>query len=78
MLAIDEILLLLKDGEWYDLKEITQKLALSKTKAEMAVNFLREYDFVTLSEETKVRIQSTMLKFIETTQRLDKQECLNH
>ena len=74
MLAIGEILLLLKDGEWHDLKEITQKLALSKNKAEMAVNFLREYDFVTLSEDATVRIQPTILKFIETTQRLDKED----
>jgi len=74
MSAIDEILLLLKDGEWQDLKEITEKLAASKAKVEMAVNFLREYDFVTLSEDTKVRIQPTILKFIETTQRLDKED----
>jgi len=74
MSAIDEILLLLKDGEWHDLKEIAEKLAASKAKVEMAVNFLREYDFVTLSEDTKVRIQPTILKFIETTQRLDKED----
>jgi len=74
MLAIDEILLLLKDGEWHDLKEIPQKFALSKTKAEMAVNFLMEYDFVTLNEDTQFRIQPTMLKFIENTQRLDNED----
>ena len=74
MLAIDEILLLLKNGEWHELKEITQKFALSKTKAEMAVNFLREYDFVTLNEDTQFIIQPTMLKFIENTQRLDNED----
>ena len=74
MLAIDEILFLLKDGEWHHLKEIPQKFALSKTKAEMAVNFLREYDFVTLNEDTQFRIQPTMLKFIENTQRFDNED----
>jgi len=74
MSAIDEILLLLKDGEWHDLKEITEKLALSKTKAEMAVNFLREYDFVKLNEDTKIRLQPTILEFIETIQRLDNED----
>jgi len=74
MSAIDEILMLLKDGKWHDLKEISEKFTLPKAKAEMAVSFLSEYDFVKQSEDTKVKLHSTLLKFIETTQRLGNED----
>jgi len=78
MSAIDEILCLLKDGEWHDLKEITKKVALPKFKAEMAVSFLLEYDFIQLNENIKrVKLQPSILKFIEEIQRLEK-EGLSH
>jgi len=78
MSAIDEILWLLKDGEWHDLKEITKKVALPKFKAEIAVNFLGEYDFIQLNENVKrVKLQPLTLKFIEEIQRLEKEE-LSH
>ncbi|MCZ2809127.1 MAG: hypothetical protein O2V44_07225 [Candidatus Bathyarchaeota archaeon] len=75
MSAIDEILCLLKDGEWHDLKEITKKVALPKFKAEMAVNFLGEYDFIQLNENIgRVKLQPSILKFIEEIQRLEKRD----
>jgi len=78
MSAIDEILWLLKDGEWHDLKEITKKVALPKSKAEIAVNFLGEYDFIQLNENVKrVKLQPSMLEFIEEIQRLEKED-LSH
>ena len=54
MSAIDEILWLLRDGEWHDLKEITEKIALPKFKAEIAVSFLWEYDFIELKENVRI------------------------
>jgi len=78
MSAIDEILCLLKDGEWHDLKEITKKVALPKSKAEMAVSFLGEYDFIQLNENIRrVKLQPLILKFIEEIQRLEKED-LSH
>lgn len=78
MSAIDEILCLLKDGEWHDLKEITKKVALPKSKAEMAVSFLGEYDFIQLNENIRrVKLQPSILKFIEEIQRLEKED-LSH
>jgi len=53
MSAIDEILCLLKDGEWHDFKEITKKVALPKFKAEIAVSFLGEYGFIQLNEKVR-------------------------
>jgi len=79
MSAIDEILWLLKDGKWHDLKEVTEKVALSKIKTEIAVSFLREYNFILLNEKTKkVRLQPSTLVFIEEIQRLEKEEALSH
>ena len=79
MSAIDEILCLLKDGEWHDLKEITENVALPKFKAEIATSFLAEYDFIQLNENVKsVRLQPSILEFIEEIQCLEKEEALSH
>ena len=73
MSVIDDILLLLKDGEWHDLQEIAEKVALSHTKTEVVFSFLAEYDFVQLNENTKeVKLQSPLLKFINELQRLEQ------
>ena len=73
MSVIDEVLLLLKDCEWHDLKEITRVASLSDDTTEKVVSFLSEYEFVKLNEDTKeVRIQPTILEFLEQIQRLEK------
>ena len=78
MSTIDEILCLLKDGEWHDLKEITKKVALPKFKTELAISFLGEYDFIQLNENIRrIRLQPSILKFIEEIQRLEKED-LSH
>jgi len=44
----------------------------------MAVSFLGEYDFIQLNENVKrVKLQPSMLEFIEEIQRLEK-EGLSH
>ncbi len=79
MSAIDEILWLLKDGEWHDLKEITEKVALPKFKVEIVVSFLGEYDFIQLNENfRRVKLQPSILEFIEEIQHLEKEEALSH
>jgi hypothetical protein len=79
MSALDEILLLLKDGKWHDLEEITKKLALSKIKTELAVSFLSEYDFIQLNKNNRgVKLQSSTLEFVNQIQRLEKENALSH
>ena len=74
MSAIDEILWLLKDGKWHDLREITKKLALPKIKAEIAVSFLGEYNFVQLNKtDRRVKLQPSILEFLEEIQRLEEE-----
>jgi hypothetical protein len=79
MSAIDEVLLLLKDGEWHDLKEITEKVALPKFKTEKVVNFLSEYDFIQLNENIlKIKIKPPIRDFFEKIQRIENKETLSH
>jgi len=78
MSAVDEILLLLKDGEWHNLNEIKEKSTLPPSKAELIVNFLAEYNFVELNEDNKqLRLQSLLVEFLEEIQRLEKEESNN-
>lgn len=78
MSTINDILWLLKDGEWHSLKEIAEKAALAKVKAEKVVSFLGEYDFVQLNENTKkVRLQQPLLEFINEIQHLEQEATLS-
>ncbi len=78
MSTINDILWLLKDGEWHGLKKIAEKAALAKVKAETVVSFLGEYDFVQLNENTKkVRLQQPLLEFIKEIQRLEQETALS-
>lgn len=79
MSAIDDILWLLEDGKWHELKEIQEKFLLPPIKTEIVVNFLGEYKFIELEHETnKVRLQPSTKKFIEEIQRLEKENMLGH
>ncbi|UCC58818.1 MAG: hypothetical protein JSW14_02620 [Candidatus Bathyarchaeum sp.] len=78
MSVIDEILWLLRNGKWHELEEIREKIALSKFKVEIAVNFLSEYNFIQLKEKTRrVRLQPLIFEFIKKIQRIEKEE-LSH
>jgi len=77
--AIDEILWLLKDGKWHDLREIIEKCSLPESKVEMAVSFLWEYDFIQVNENgRKAKLHPLVFKFIDEIQRVEKEEALSH
>jgi hypothetical protein len=79
MSAIDEILWMLEDGKWHELKEIQEKFVLPPVKTEIVVNFLGEYNFIEVKEKTKeVRLESSTRKFIKEIQRLEKENVLSH
>jgi hypothetical protein len=79
MSVIDEILWLLSDGKWHDLKKLGEDIALSKFKVEIAINFLGEYNFVQQNTKTKmIRLQPSILEFINKIQRVEKEEALTH
>ena len=79
MSVIDKILWFLRDGEWHDLKEITEQIELSEFKVEIAVNFLREYDFIQHHKKArKIRLQPSILEFVKNIQHIEREETLSH
>ena len=73
--VIDEILMLLKDGNWHDLGEITKKCSSGELKLETIVNFLWKYDFVELDKKgRKARLRPLMLEFIDEIQHVREEE----
>lgn len=77
MWVIDEILMLLKDGNWHDLKEIAEKCSLDELKVKMIVSFLSKYDFVELDKKgRKARLRPLMLEFIEEIERIREEEAV--
>lgn len=79
MSVIDEILWLLSDSRWHDLKELVENVALSKSKIDAVVDFLGEYDFIQQNTKTKrIRLQPLIHEFINNMQRVEKEEALCH
>lgn len=79
MSVIDEILWLLRDGEWHDLYQITENIELSEFKVEMAVNFLGKYDFIKLNEKArKIRLQPSIREFVNNIHYIEREETLSH
>lgn len=76
---IDEILWLLKDGKWHNSEEILEKCSSPKSKVEMGVSFLREYDFIQVDESgRKAKLRPLMRNFIDEIQRVEREENLSH
>ena len=70
MSIIDDVLEILEDGRWHDVREAVKKSGLNESKAEAVLGFLAEYNFITLNkEQQKVKLTSTMLKFLEALTR---------
>lgn len=71
--AIDEILELLEDGKWHDIKEAIKKSNLQESKVEMIYSFLAEYTFVDFNkEQQKAKLTPTTLKFLREIRRIKK------
>jgi DNA-binding IclR family transcriptional regulator len=72
MSVIDDILFMLRNGDWCDLKDIAQKIAVPPTKALLIFDFLAEFDFIHLNKNTKrVKLQLPLLKFMNDIQHLE-------
>jgi len=73
LLAIDEILDLLKNGEWHGIKEIADKVQLREFKAELITSFLAEYDFLELDKkERKIKLSPQMLLFLKKIESIER------
>jgi len=79
LLAIDEVIWLLKDGKWHNLREILHKCSSQNSKVKMAVSFLWEHDFIQINRDgRKARLHPLVLDFIDEIQRVEREEALSH
>lgn len=75
--AIDEILMMLKDGNWHELSEIAKECSSNKLGVRMVISFLSKYDFIELDEKgRKARLRPLMLEFINEIQRFRIEEAI--
>jgi len=66
MSAIDQVLELLKDGNWHKLNEIAKQSGLQQPKLKAIVNFLAEYEFIYVDkEQQKAKLTHSVLKFLK-------------
>jgi len=75
---MDDILKLLEDGKWHDMKEIIDNSRLHDLKVEMFMDFLAEYDFVELDKKLrKVKLTPTLYKFVRKIKLIEEKEAVN-
>jgi len=74
---IDEILDMLENGKWHNLKEISEKTHLQGLKVELLTEFLAEYDFIELNKkEHKTRLAPPLLDFLRKIRDFEEKESL--
>lgn len=77
MLAIDEILEVLRNGKWHDLKEVTEKTGLHEVKVKLITSFLAEYDFVQRDPTSSmVKLAPQLRSFLKKIQDLEREETI--
>ena len=65
----------LQDGKWHELDEIAEKYRLRRLQVDIVINFLAEYDLVTLDKENqKVKFTPPMFRFIIKIQQIEENE----
>ena len=75
MWQIDEILQLLNDGKWHNLREITRKTSLNALTAQLMINFLSSNGFIESDEKGwKVKLRPTTLTFINDIQSIEEED----
>lgn len=70
---MDDVLELLEDGEWHEVREAVKKSRLHESKVELILGFLAEYKFINLNkEQRKAKLTPPMVKFLKETRRSKK------
>lgn len=74
MPRIDEILCILRNGKWHDIREISQKTHMDTLKVELLTNFLLEYNFIELDKKLcKTRLTKPLLQFLRKIEETEKE-----
>lgn len=75
LLAIDDILELLNNGEWHGLKEIADRIRLNEFKVELITSFLAEYDFLEFNKkEKRIKLSPQLLHFLKKIEEVEREE----
>jgi DNA-binding IclR family transcriptional regulator len=62
MSAIDEVVDLLKNGEWHNLQDLAENLKLDEEKLQRIIQFLKSLDLIKLDEKQRRAQINTELK----------------
>ena len=74
LIAIDEILGLLRNGEWHAVKEIAEKSQLQEFKVELITSFLAEYDFLEFDQkEKRIKLSPQLELFLSKIEDIDRE-----
>ena len=75
MSEINELLELLEDDKWHDLSQVAEKMGLHEFRVELLVNFLAEYEFISLDKEgRRIRLAASVLRFLKRVKPIEIQE----
>ena len=75
MPTVEDILELLENGKWHDLKEIGEKIQLSDLEVESVTKFLAQHNFIKLDEEEqKAKLDLSTRHFLKRIRQLDGEE----
>ena len=77
LLAIDEILEVLRNGKWHNVKEVAEKTDLHQVKVKLITSFLAEYDFVQRDPTSSmVKLTPQFRSFLKKIQDLEREETI--
>jgi DNA-binding IclR family transcriptional regulator len=72
---VDDILKLLENGKWHDLKEIGEKTQLHDLDVKNVAKFLAQYNFIKLDKEgKKAKLDSSAQDFLKKIRQLEVEE----
>ena len=75
MPTLEDILKLLEDGKWHDLKEIGEKIELQDLEVKSLVKFLALYNFVKLDKEgEKAKLGPPVHDFLKKIRQIEREE----
>ena len=75
MPKVNDILELLENGRWHDLKEIGKKIQLQDLDIISVTKFLAQYNFIKVDKEgKKAKLDSSTRNFLKKIRRLEDQE----
>jgi len=72
---VNDILELLENGKWHDLKEIGKKIQIQDLDIVSVAKFLAQYEFVRLDKKgEKAKLDSSMRDFLEKIRQLEAEK----